>query len=159
MALLTLGRFEELITWADELLEFNPQCEEALLIKANAYKGLQDHNEHLKYCTKLLEIHPDLSELWQNKSNSLVYLNRFDEALFCLDKAIHYEIKLRKKLHLKLLKWNLRFLKKLSENHDIKSNIDNFASVKENAQKERDEFVKKFPLESLKNLTVEQYNT
>lgn len=41
----------------------------------------------------------------------------------------------------------------------IKSNIYNFADVKENAQKEREEFVKRYPLESLKNLTVEQYNT
>jgi signal transduction histidine kinase len=41
----------------------------------------------------------------------------------------------------------------------IKSNIDNFGDVKEKGKKEREDFVKKYPLENLKNLTVEQYNT
>ena len=41
----------------------------------------------------------------------------------------------------------------------IKTNVDKFSDVKEKAEEERRIFNEKFPLEKIKNLTLEEYNT
>ena len=41
----------------------------------------------------------------------------------------------------------------------IKENIDKYWDIKEKAKKEREDFNKRFPLDKLKNLTLEEYNT
>jgi superkiller protein 3 len=91
-ALIGKFKFEEAIDNLNKALEYDLKDPEALAtIYSNiaiAKGGLSDFDEELLYSEKALEFDSECYEAYLSKSNALLNLLKYDEALECCNKAI-----------------------------------------------------------------------
>ena len=78
----------------ENALELNPNFISALITKTAILNALQSYSKSLFVSDKLIKLkheNIDLSIIWSNRSESFEHLNRLDEAISCIDKAIKYD--------------------------------------------------------------------
>lgn len=77
------------LSFYKELVDRQPGYVDAFIPLGNAYTKLGMYHQGLEIDQKLLELKPDDSVVWYNYACSLALLERIDQALEALTKAVH----------------------------------------------------------------------
>src|SRR3989338_1059102 len=89
--LLDLERYDEAISYYDQVLEIDPDDVVALTNKGLALRNLERYEEAISYYDRVLEIDPNDALVLNNKGVALNDLERYREAIPYLDRALTIE--------------------------------------------------------------------
>ena len=87
VALLHLGHYDDALECFERALGSRPEHPEALANKAVALHMLGNRTDSLRWIDKATEIHPT-AELWNNRGQILLSMDRFEEALSSFGRAL-----------------------------------------------------------------------
>ena len=87
-ALLEAGKYEEAITFYDEVLEIQPKDIVALYNKAVSLSFLGNFSDAIEYYDKVLVMEPNATDALIGKADNLAQLENYEEAIALYDKAL-----------------------------------------------------------------------
>jgi superkiller protein 3 len=87
VALLHLGHYEDALECFEEALGFMPEYPEAMVNKAIALHLLGNGDDSLRWIDMAAELQPS-AELWNNRGQILLSMNRYEEALSSFGRAL-----------------------------------------------------------------------
>lgn len=92
-ALYALDRYDEAVECYIKTVELDPESTETEAwddldsLIGDKLKGLDMYDKMIEYCDKLLKLDPGKADVWYNKAEALWWLERYDEADECYEKA------------------------------------------------------------------------
>jgi predicted O-linked N-acetylglucosamine transferase (SPINDLY family) len=86
--LLQLARPDEALAAADRVLALAPDDVDALILRGDAWRGLNDPQGALASFDRALAVAPDRAEAWLGRGNVLSELARYDDAAPAFDRAL-----------------------------------------------------------------------